>query len=54
MLLSSFSRRLCTTGATAAAAATGVYQNPCYDAVLHALFLSQFLYSFLLAGVGGM
>ena len=50
MLLSCFSRRLCTTRTTSAAAAAaaaddggGVYQNPCYDAVLNALFLSVYL-----------
>jgi hypothetical protein len=45
MLLSCFSRRSCTTRATAAAAADGhgVNQNPCYDAILNALFLSVYL-----------
>jgi hypothetical protein len=44
MLLSCFSRKLHTTRATAAAAdGGGVNQNPCYDAVLNALFLSVYL-----------
>jgi len=42
MLLSCLSRRLCTTRATAANGG-GVNQNPCYDAVLNALFLSIYL-----------
>jgi len=38
MLLSSSSRRLCPTRATASDGG-GVNQNPCYDAVMNALLL---------------
>jgi hypothetical protein len=43
---------MCTTRATAAAAGS-VNQNPCYDAVLQALFLFQFVYSFRIGGLWG-
>jgi hypothetical protein len=44
MLLSCFSRSLYTTRAAAVAAdGGGVYQNPCYDTVLNALYLSVYL-----------
>lgn len=44
VFLCCFSRRLCTTRATAASAdGGGVNQNPCHDAVLNSLFLSVYL-----------